>query len=109
FFLRPERYSSTRQPPNGADLVIEVVSEGSENRERDLVTKKREYAKAAIAEYWIVDPETFTITVLALAGDRGEYEVCGEYRSGMRALSRVLPEFSVDVSATFAAGDGPAQ
>ncbi len=44
------------------DLVMEIVSEN--NRRHDLVTKKDEYAQAGIPEYWIVDPEEETITVL---------------------------------------------
>jgi Uma2 family endonuclease len=41
----------------GADLVMEVVSSHDEDRRRDLVVKREEYARAGIAEYWIVDPE----------------------------------------------------
>ena len=50
----------------GADLVIEVVS--PDDPQRDLVTKRSEYAQAGIPEYWIVDPQTATITVLRLVG-----------------------------------------
>src|SRR5207245_2733128 len=35
----------------GADLVMEVVS--NDDRRRDLETKRLEYARAGIAEYWI--------------------------------------------------------
>jgi Uma2 family endonuclease len=105
FFVTPKRVSSTRQPPAGADLAIEVVSEGDENRKRDLVTKRREYAEAGIPEYWIVDPASKTISVLALEAGANEYVLAGEFGIGMRATSRLLPDFSVDVSATFAAGE----
>jgi Uma2 family endonuclease len=54
---------------NGADLVVEVVSASPEDRVRDLVIKRREYAQAGIPEYWIVDPVEETITVLRLEGD----------------------------------------
>ena len=47
-----------------ADLVIEVVSE--KNRPHDIKKKRIEYARAGIPEYWIVDPEKETITVLVL-------------------------------------------
>jgi Uma2 family endonuclease len=40
----------------GADLVVEVVSGEDEDRRRDLDIKRREYARARIGEYWIVDP-----------------------------------------------------
>jgi Uma2 family endonuclease len=63
----------------GADLVMEVVSEGSENRERDYVVKRDEYEAAGIPEYWIVDSEERVITVLSLHGGRYvEHCVAGE-------------------------------
>jgi Uma2 family endonuclease len=67
-FLRPERLPNPHLPLNGTDLVIEVVSEGGKNRDRDLVEKTTEYARAGISEYWIVDPELREITVLVLEG-----------------------------------------
>lgn len=87
---------------NGADVVFEIVSPGEENRDRDLVKKRKLYAKAGIHEYWIVDAELATISVLALDGD--VYRVAGEYKAGDEAISILLPGFSVDVSATFATG-----
>ncbi len=81
---------------DGADLVMEVVSGNDEDRRRDLVTKRREYARAGIPEYWIVDPREERITVLRLAGKR--YVVHGEFPKGTTASSHLLPEFTVDVS-----------
>jgi Uma2 family endonuclease len=106
FFLTPRRISSTRRPPDGADLVIEVVSEGDDNRERDLVTKRQEYAQAGIPEYWIVDPDKQVISVYSLAPGQSEYVVLGEFGIGARAVSTLLPRFGVDVAATFAVGEG---
>jgi Uma2 family endonuclease len=48
----------------GADLVMEVVSE--DDPDRELVTKRVEYAQAGICEYWLLDPRDRTVTVLAL-------------------------------------------
>src|SRR6516162_10299160 len=45
-FLRPGRVRDVHGQPDGADLVMEVVSEGSENRDRDLNVKRSEYARA---------------------------------------------------------------
>lgn len=53
-------------------LVIEVVSPGKENQERDYRYKRSEYAARGIAEYWIVDPATAMITILTL--EAGFYE-----------------------------------
>ena len=77
----------------GADLVMEVVSQ--DNRHHDLVTKRREYARAGIPEYWIVDPQEETITVLALAGDT--YTVHGEFGRGAEATSVLLESFAISV------------
>lgn len=50
-------------------LVAEVVS--PESRERDVVTKRHEYATAGCQNYWIVDPMLSVVSVLAL--DHGAY------------------------------------
>ncbi len=85
----------------GADLVMEVVSEGDENRERDLVQKREDYAKGIVPEYWIVDPEQETITVLRLVGDA--YAEHGVFQPGAKATSALLEGFSVDVTKVFTA------
>jgi Uma2 family endonuclease len=103
-FLKPGRISDPRRQPEGADLAVEVVSEGEDDRERDLITKRREYAQAGIAEYWIVDPKAETILVLVLDGE--VYRVHGEYTRGATATSVLLPTFSIDATALFDAGLG---
>jgi len=88
----------------GADLVMEVVSE--DDPDRDIVQKRDEYARAGIAEYWIVDPRDRTITVLALEATTGSYREVGTFGTGGRACSRLLEGFHVDVDAAFSQ-DGP--
>jgi Uma2 family endonuclease len=83
---------------DGADLVVEVVSDS--DRLRDLETKRTEYARAGIPEYWIVDPQTRTITVLTLNGS--SYAVHGEFGAGARADSVLLAGFSVAADEVFA-------
>lgn len=92
-----------KQFADGADLVIEIVSEGEENRERDLVEKRADYATAGVPEYWIVDPEMQTITVLTLEGQ--QYGTHGQFKPGETATSALLDEFQVDVAACFAAAE----
>lgn len=82
----------------GADLVIEIIS--PDDRGRDTVTKKHEYAQAGIPEYWLVDPEEHTITLLWLEGEH--YTVHGVFGVGEQATSRLLAGFTVDVAALFA-------
>jgi len=100
-FMRVQHASRlSEQFSEGADLVMEVVSDGDENRLRDLVTKRDEYARAGIPEYWIVDPELGQISVLTLDGTA--YAVHGEFSRGQQATSKLLPGFAVDVSAVLA-------
>ncbi len=50
-------------------LVVEIVSPGKTNRQRDYIEKRREYEEIGIPEYWIVDPEQQQIVVLSLEGN----------------------------------------
>jgi Uma2 family endonuclease len=102
-FLRPGRITDPKGQPEGADLVMEVLSEGEENRQRDLVTKPQEYAAAGIAEYWIVDPLLARIAVLVLEG--GAYREHGSFAPGQTATSVLLPGFEVPVSEVMAAAE----
>ena len=62
-------------------LVAEVISPRSGSEQVDRVRKVREYARAGIPAYWIVDPEPEAkITILALRG--GEYVLEAEVRAG---------------------------
>ena len=109
-YLRPERLKELHGQPDGADLVVEIVSEGKENRERDLVTKRAEYAVAGIEEYWIVDPESRSVTVLMLdRATRLQYHEHGIFATGSVATSVLLPGFVVNVTDLFAQADGAAE
>ena len=52
-------------------LAAEVISPGKQNRARDLIRKREQYAAREIPEYWLIDPEQQTITVLRL--EDGQY------------------------------------
>lgn len=106
FFLSRARLAKAGEYPDGVDLAVEVVSDGPEARERDLETKRVEYAAAGIPEYWIVDPELQQITVLTLVGTA--YQVHGVFAAGTTATSVLLEGFNVVVADVFAAGAGPA-
>ena len=88
--LRHEKYW------DGADLAIEIVSASLEDRERDLVTKRLEYARAGIQEYWIIDPEQESVSVLNLTGK--VYEESGIYVRGDTVTSPQLPELGLPVT-----------
>lgn len=77
--------TSDMPPPQ---LVVEVVSPGPKNHDRDYRYKRSEYAARGIAEYWIVDPQQQKVTILELVS--GFYEE--RIFAGDEAL--VSPSFS---------------
>jgi Uma2 family endonuclease len=79
----------------GADLVVEIVS--PDHAERGTVMKRADYAAAGIPEYWIVNPEEETITVLKLEG--GAYVAHDVFHHGDMATSLLLQGFAVSVDA----------
>jgi Uma2 family endonuclease len=83
-------------------LVVEVVSPGKANEDRDYRYKRSEYAARGIAEYWIVDPQINAVTVLILVD--GFYE---ETRfSGNTAIaSTIFPELQLTVEQVLKAGE----
>ncbi len=81
----------------GADLVVEIVS--PDNPERDTQVKRTEYADAAIPEYWLVDPQAETVTVLWLDGST--YSEHGIFERGTQASSHLLAGFEIDVNTIF--------
>lgn len=50
------------------DLVIEIVSPSSANKDREI--KRRLYEQFRVPEYWVVDPERHTIVRFLLDGER---------------------------------------
>lgn len=100
-YVAPENLpENPRGYPARADFVIEVVSAGDEARRRDYEEKRIDYARAKIAEYWIVDPERRVIEVLGLAD--GTYQRLGTFREGQAACGPDFAGFAVDVAAVMA-------
>jgi Uma2 family endonuclease len=54
------------------ELIIEVVSSGKTNEERDYRFKRSEYAARGVPEYWVIDPQESKITGFTL--EAGFYE-----------------------------------
>ncbi|MEL7314191.1 MAG: Uma2 family endonuclease [Cyanobacteria bacterium J06559_3] len=80
--------------------MAEVLSPGKPNRERDLVRKRDQYAARAIPEYWLIDLEAQTVTVLAWR--HGVYSVVGKSRGNERILSSEFPELQLMAAQVFA-------
>ncbi|MBE9012138.1 Uma2 family endonuclease [Pseudanabaenaceae cyanobacterium LEGE 13415] len=91
------RSTITHEMPSPA-IVIEVVSPGTTNRDRDYRHKRTEYAARCIPEYWIIDPETQQITICSW--DNGQYE--DQIRRGEELLqSKIVSNFALTVNQIF--------
>jgi Uma2 family endonuclease len=65
------RGTITRDMPP-PDLIIEVVSPGKTNAERDYRYKRSEYGARGVSEYWVINPSDRHITGFSL--EAGFYE-----------------------------------
>jgi Uma2 family endonuclease len=81
----------------GADVVVEIVSR--DDPDRDIVTKRADYAEASISEYRIVNPLDETISVLTLRDD--VYVEHGIFLRGERADSKLIESLSIGVDEVF--------
>lgn len=97
-YMRSDHRSRIARYWNGADLVVEVVSENNSAHDRE--TKRTEYAQAAIPEYWVVDPIDRRISVYAL--DDKSYRLAGSYGAGDHASSVLLEGWKVAVDSILA-------
>ena len=79
------------------DLVVEILSPAT--AERDRTIKLDLYAQYGVKEYWIVDPDAKTITVLLRGESR--FEVSGVFGEGQSLHSPTLAGFSIDLDAIF--------
>lgn len=82
----------------GADLLVEVLS--ADDPDRDLITKRAEYALAPVPEYWVVDPRVRSLTVLSLDGSA--YREHAVFLSGSRVTAATLAGFEVGLDSLFA-------
>jgi Uma2 family endonuclease len=80
-------------------LVVEVVSPGKKNADRDYRYKRSQYQARGIAEYWIVDPIQQRITVLSLV--EGLYEEA-VFEGDAAIASSLLPPLEQGVQLTAA-------
>lgn len=95
-----KRAMLTRDMPPPA-LVIEIVSPGQQNRDRDYRYKRTEYAARGIAEYWIIDPERQQLTLCLWVN--GQYEDT-IYTDDIPLASTVIPSFKLSAAQVLAFG-----
>jgi Uma2 family endonuclease len=95
FFVSNARPEIIQDRIRGApDLVVEVISQGTWRRDR--IDKKALYEQAGVREYWIIDPESRTIEVFALADN--VYQLHSKATDDEDAQSRLLPGFKTAFS-----------
>jgi Uma2 family endonuclease len=101
-FVRNERWDQvvTGEKFTGAlDLVVEILSPGTQNRQRDLIAKRRLYGKYGVQECWIVDTENQEVLVLRLQGQA--LEQATKLKADDELSSPLLPDFKLQVSVLF--------
>ncbi|QIR36333.1 Uma2 family endonuclease [Tolypothrix sp. PCC 7910] len=96
------RATITQDMPSPA-LVVEVVSPGKVNEDRDYRYKRSEYAARGILEYWIIDPGKEQVTVLRLVD--GFYEEA-VFQGSHHIASATFPDLKLTTAQVLAAGEG---
>ncbi|MGL5793923.1 MAG: Uma2 family endonuclease [Waterburya sp.] len=79
-------------------LVVEVVSPGKANHDRDYRYKRSEYAARGIAEYWIIDPQVNKLKVLLL--NEGIYQE-NIYQDEQLIVSKLFPQLQLTAKQIF--------
>ena len=80
------------------DLIIEILSKGTQNVDRG--KKMKQYEANKVSEYWIVDPLWKSIEVYEWR-ETG-YEMVSYAEESGEIKSTVLPEFELDIAVVFA-------
>lgn len=66
-FERGKEIATGDRLTGAPELIIEVLSPGTENRRRDEHAKRQLYKKYGVKEYWILDPQQRTVQVFRTA------------------------------------------
>jgi Uma2 family endonuclease len=80
-------------------LVIEVVSPGELQRDRDYVAKKLQYQDCGIPEYWIIDPDLQTVLILELSDS--SYREVGSFFGKSQLFSPQFPSLNLTAAQIF--------
>jgi Uma2 family endonuclease len=75
-FFRHEDYDrlvSNERLYSAPELVVEILSPGSANINRDRVAKHKLYGKYGVKEYWLIDCAQRTVEVYRLSGNKLEF------------------------------------
>ena len=80
-------------------VVMEIVSPGEIQRDRNYIAKRMQYQDFGIPEYWIIDPQTQTILILELVGN--SYVNFAEFKDDDLLRSRLFNQLNLKVSDVF--------
>jgi len=97
-----KRRNTIRLAMTPPSLVIEIVSPGELQRNRDYISKRMQYQDRGIPEYWIVTPQLETILILELTQEI--YREVATLRGENPLYSPLLGKINLTVAQVFAAG-----
>lgn len=82
--------------------VVEVVSPGKIQRDRDYIAKRRQYEDVGIGEYWIVDPVLAQVTILTM--QEGAYLEAGVFKGTQAIHSPTFTTLKLTAQTVLSAG-----
>ena len=92
-YLRKERAEESHERISGApDLVVEVISPDS--RQYDSITKKDDYERCGVTEYWLIDPLESKMTFYV----RRDEKFVDAAPVGDTFASSAIPGFSLELT-----------
>ena len=94
---RREKIASGDRIAGAPDLIIEILSPGTDNERRDRQAKRQLYAKYGVKEYWIADPQKATIQIYRLP----KLRLAATLTKKDSITSPLLPGFSCRVREIF--------
>ena len=103
--LRPEHLQLTQKrltitlempPPR---LIVEVLSPGKPNHDRDYIDKRAQYAAIGVPEYWLLDPVAQTLLVLTLDGT--DYREVGRFSGNQKITSIEFAQLQLEARQIF--------
>ena len=94
------RLPNPRQDP--PTIVVEFVSKGRRNRQRDYIEKRGEYEALGVQEYWVIDRFQRKLTVYGRQFSATGERVVAEHEVYSTPL---LPGFDLPLARLFAAAD----
>jgi Uma2 family endonuclease len=73
-------------------IVVEFVSGGKVNQDRDYIAKRAEYREIGVRQYWVIDRFRRTLSVYTFSGESDQVQVISE---NQKYESPLLPGFEL--------------